>query len=136
METCRSQDKEPDDNKLGRALKFYASVRLEVKRIGQLKQKVDGQDKLTGINCQATVKKNKVAPPFEVAKFPIMFRDEFGGIDPIHSTLEAAYEKGMFGSSQGYYEYKDKKWRFAALVEHFEENAEEFQTIVDTYMSL
>jgi recombination protein RecA len=120
----------------GRALKFYATIRLEVKRVGQRKGKEGDVERIVGINCEATVKKNKVAPPFGVAKFPIMFRDEYGGIDPFASVVEDGFEVGMFGSSKGYYEFKDKKWRLQALIEHLESNEEDWKTVVDTYLSL
>jgi len=89
----------------GRALKFYASQRLEVKRVATFKEK----DVIKGISCEATVKKNKVSPPFGVAKFNILFRDEFGGIDPFTSLLEDGFDLGMFGTSKGWYEWEGKK---------------------------
>jgi len=120
----------------GRALKFYSTQRLEVKRVSTLKGKVNGVEKPVGISCQATVKKNKVAPPFGVANFNILFRDEYGGIDPFGSVIEAGYELGMFGSSKGWYEWREKKYRLNDLIEYLEGNADEWKTVVDTYMSL
>lgn len=120
----------------GRALKFYASQRIEVKRTSTIKAKVDGVEKPVGISCKATVKKNKVAPPFGEATFNIMFRDEYGGIDPFASVAEAGFELDMFGTSKGWYEWNEKKYRLADFIELLEGDAELWKTVVDTYMSL
>lgn len=65
----RSMDKKPYDNTLGRALKFYASVRLEVRRSTQLKQGTD----VVGNETKIKVVKNKIAPPFKEAIVHIMY---------------------------------------------------------------
>lgn len=116
----------------GRALKFYATQRVDVRKVGNYKE----GEVIKGIKCEATIKKNKVAPPFGVAKFNILFRDEYGGIDPYTSLLEDGFEKGMFGSSKGWYDIDGKKYRVADAVELLENDAELWKKLVDTYMSM
>lgn len=112
----------------GRALKFYSTIRLEVKKTGNVKE----DDKIVGIECKATVKKNKVAPPFGEAQFNIMFKDEDGGIDAYGSTIDYAQKLGIFGDKKGWFVYKDKNYRRNDLIQYFKENPEEWKTIVDT----
>ncbi len=116
----------------GRALKFYASIRLEVRKTENYKE----GDDLKGITCQATVKKNKVAPPFGVAKFNILFRDEYGGIDPFSSVLDAGFEIGMFGKSKGWFEIQGKNYRKADAINLLENDSDMWKSIVDTYLSM
>jgi recombination protein RecA len=116
----------------GRALKFYATIRLDVRRVATYKEK----EVVKGISCEATVKKNKVAPPFGVAKFNILFREEFGGIDPFVSLLEDGFEKGMFGKSKGWFDIGGKNYRKEDAVELLEGDEELWKTMVDTYLSL
>ena len=91
----------------GKALKFYATVRIEVTMIGKLK-KNDGADP-HGIAVRAVVKKNKVAPPFKKAEFEIFFDDT--GIDHIGATLDWLKQHELIGGSQGWYEIKGKNYR-------------------------
>lgn len=123
---------EKSDTFGGRALKFYSSIRLDVRKVGTVKR----GEKAIGIQCKATTKKNKVAPPFEVAEFNILFDPENAGMDSYSAVLENARDAGMFGSKKGWFEYQDKNWRMGDLMKHFKENDDEWQVILDTYMSL
>lgn len=116
----------------GRALKFYASQRVEVKRIGMYKE---GND-IKGIECEATIKKNKVAPPFGVAKFNILFQDEDGGMDKYGSILDGGFEAGLFGNSKGWFDIDGKKYRRADAVQYFKDNPEAFKKYCDTFLSM
>ena len=82
----------PETTPGGRALKFYSSVRLDVRRLEQIK---DG-DKIIGNRVRAKVVKNKVAPPFRQAEFEI-FYDE--GISKAGSVIDAATEAGVLQRS-------------------------------------
>jgi recombination protein RecA len=84
----------------GRALKFYSSVRLEVKRIGAVKQ---GEDVL-GNETKVKVTKNKIAPPFKEASFQIMYGK---GISRVGEILDLALEKDIVAKSGAWFSYGD-----------------------------
>jgi recombination protein RecA len=86
----------------GRALKFYASVRLDLRRIGAIKQ----ADSVIGSRVRARVVKNKVAPPFRETEFEIL-HDQ--GIAKTRNTLDIATNLGVVNKSGTWYIFKEEK---------------------------
>ena len=78
----------PETTTGGRALKFYSSVRIDIRRIGQIK---DGEEPI-GARTKATVVKNKMAPPFKKCEFDILFNE---GINRLGEVLDIGVEKGV-----------------------------------------
>ena len=90
----------PETTPGGRALKFYSSVRLDLRRIESIKQSGD----FVGNRVRARVVKNKVAPPFKTAEFDIMFNE---GISKEGELLELGAEKGFLKKSGAFYSFGD-----------------------------
>ncbi len=86
----------PETTSGGRALKFYASVRLDIRRVNAIKEKGE----VVGSRTRVRVTKNKVAPPFRVAEFDIMY-DE--GISKVGDLLDMATEMGVVEKKGSYY---------------------------------
>jgi recombination protein RecA len=92
----------PETTPGGRALKFYATVRLEVRRGGQIKEGTD----VVGNETKIKVVKNKVAPPFKVAEVEIMYGE---GISRIGEVISMAVEKDIINKSGAWYGYNDER---------------------------
>lgn len=92
----------PETTTGGNALKFYASVRLDIRRIGQIKQ---GED-IIGNRTKVKVVKNKIAPPFRTAEFDIMYNE---GISLTGDVLDLAVIHGIVGKAGAWFDYKESK---------------------------
>jgi recombination protein RecA len=92
----------PETTTGGNALKFYASVRLDIRRIGSIKK----GDEVTGSETRVKVVKNKVAPPFKQAEFEILYGE---GISREGELIELGVKQGLVGKAGSWYSYKGEK---------------------------
>ncbi|HEV2412253.1 MAG TPA: recombinase RecA [Candidatus Saccharimonadales bacterium] len=92
----------PETTTGGNALKFYSSIRLDIRRIGQIKV----GEEVIGNRTKVKVVKNKVAPPFRNAEFDIMYNE---GISASGDVLDLAVQYGVVGKSGAWFDYKDQK---------------------------
>lgn len=90
----------------GRALKHYASIRVQVSRIGMVKEKIDGEDVVVSARTKADVKKNKTAPPFKKAEFYISFGH---GIDQIAGILDEALIRKVVVKRGAWFAFGDEQ---------------------------
>lgn len=96
----------PETTTGGNALKFYSSVRLDIRRIDKIDTGTGENKEITGNRVRVKVVKNKVAPPFKQAEFDIMFNE---GISKSGDLLDTAVKKGIVTKSGAFYSYKVTK---------------------------
>jgi recombination protein RecA len=92
----------PETTTGGNALKFYASVRIDIRRTGQIKE----GENIMGNRTKVKIVKNKIAPPFRIAEFDIMYNE---GISRTGDVLDLAVLHGVVGKSGAWFDYKDGK---------------------------
>ena len=92
----------PETTTGGNALKFYASVRIDIRKVGQIKE----GDEIIGNQVRVKIVKNKVAPPFKKAEFDLMFNE---GISKVGELVDLGVELGIIKKSGSFYNYNDSK---------------------------
>ena len=92
----------PETTTGGNALKFYASVRLDIRRVGSIKDK----DEVVGNSTRVKVVKNKVAPPFREVEFDIMYGE---GISKLGELIDIGVKAGVVEKSGAWYSYGDER---------------------------
>lgn len=92
----------PETTTGGNALKFYASVRMDIRRTGQIKS----GEEIIGNRTKVKIVKNKIAPPFRAAEFDIMYNE---GISKTGDVLDLAVLHGIVGKAGAWFDYADAK---------------------------
>jgi recombination protein RecA len=92
----------PETTTGGNALKFYASVRLDIRRTGSIKDR----DEVVGNSTRVKVVKNKVAPPFREVEFDIMYGE---GISKVGELVDIGVKAGVVEKSGSWYSYNDER---------------------------
>jgi recombination protein RecA len=116
----------PETTSGGRALKFYSSVRLDIRKIGTLKE----ADVVKGNRTRVKVVKNKMAPPFRMAEFDIIFDK---GISKVGDVLDLAVEKSIVKKSGTWFSFGETRLGQGRdrVVQFLEENPDIYQQIED-----
>lgn len=114
---------------MGRALKFYSTIRLDVRRTESLKQ----SSEVTGNHVKVKVVKNKIAPPFREAEFDIIFGK---GISKEGEAVDLGVQYGIVEKAGAWYSYKGEKIGQGRenAKKYFEENPAVFQEVYDGIM--
>lgn len=115
----------PETTTGGNALKFYASVRLDIRRIGQIKESADN---ILGNRTRVKVVKNKVAPPFKVVEFDIMYGQ---GISKIGEIIDIGVELNIINKAGSWFSYDGNKLGQGrdAVKKIFEDNPEMMEEV-------
>ena len=92
----------PETTSGGNALKFYSSVRMDIRRIGAIKDK----EQIIGNSTRVKVVKNKVSPPFKVVEFDLMYGK---GISKVGELVDLGAKAGVVEKSGAWYAYKGEK---------------------------
>ncbi len=124
----------PETTTGGNALKFYASVRLDIRRIGQIKESADN---IQGNRTRVKVVKNKVAPPFKVVEFDIMYGL---GISKSGEILDIGVELGIVKKAGSWFSYNNEKLgqgrdAVKTLIEDNPELSEEIENKIKAHIS-
>ena len=122
----------PETTTGGNALKFYASVRLDIRRISQIKE----TDEVTGNRVKVKIVKNKVAPPFRIAEFDIMFGE---GISKAGEVVDLGVEFEIIKKAGSWFSYGDTKLgqgrdAVKALIQDNPDLAEELETKIKDFI--
>src|ERR1700745_1231392 len=92
----------PETTTGGNALKFYASVRLDIRRIGSIKER----EQVTGNQTRVKVVKNKLAPPFKVVEFDIMYGE---GVSKMGEIIDLGVKAGVVEKSGAWFSYDSQR---------------------------
>ena len=100
----------PETTTGGNALKFYASVRMDIRRTGSVKV----GDEVVGSETKVKVVKNKVAPPFRIAEFNILYGE---GVSKVKELVDSAVELKMMEKAGSWFTYKGERFQGQANIE-------------------